>query len=132
MGLAALLIAIAIGVPLGIIAALNRNKTIDRFVMTRRSELQHPELFLGILLILTFSLWAGAAELGVGIWHLISVTLRRSRVACDSPAVDLDVLNKLHAPLRRRWPWTMPRRVARLAQCHSASRRSASASVTWW
>lgn len=58
LGLTALAVSIVIGVPLGIIAALNRNKAIDRFVMTFAVlGFSIPNFFLGILLILMFSLW---------------------------------------------------------------------------
>jgi peptide/nickel transport system permease protein len=102
MGLAALLIAIAIGVPLGIVAALNRNKLIDRFVMTFAVlGFSIPNFFLGILLILTFSLWLRVLpSSGVGtFWHLImpSVTLGAAitgSLARFTRSSMLDVLNK--------------------------------------
>lgn len=58
LALTALLVALIIGVPLGVIAALNRNKAIDRFVMTFAVlGFSIPNFFLGILLILVFSMW---------------------------------------------------------------------------
>jgi len=57
LGLSALFVAVLLGVPLGIIAALHRNKPIDRIVMSLAVfGYSIPNFFLGILLILLFSL----------------------------------------------------------------------------
>ena len=58
LGSAAFTFSICLGLPLGIVAALNRNTMVDRGVMTM-AVLGYaiPNFFLGILLILTFSLW---------------------------------------------------------------------------
>ena len=57
LGFTALLVSIMLGVPLGLVAALNRNKAIDRFVMSFSVfGFSIPNFFLGILLILLFSL----------------------------------------------------------------------------
>lgn len=58
LALTSLVVALVIGVPLGIVAALNRNKAIDRFVMTFAVlGFSIPNFFLAILLILVFSMW---------------------------------------------------------------------------
>lgn len=53
---AGFLLMVILGVPLGVLAALHRNKGLDRFVMTLAvSGYSVPNFFLGILLILLFS-----------------------------------------------------------------------------
>lgn len=53
----ALLISLVIGIPLGVVAAFNRDSWIDRGVMTVSVfGFSMPNFFLGILLILVFSL----------------------------------------------------------------------------
>jgi peptide/nickel transport system permease protein len=74
LGLTALAISLAIGVPLGIVAALNRNKPVDRFVMAFAVfGFSIPNFFLGILLILCFSMWLRLLpSSGIGGWeHLL-------------------------------------------------------------
>jgi peptide/nickel transport system permease protein len=58
LGLTALLVALLIGIPAGVFAALNRGSAIDRVTMSF-TVLGHsmPNFFLGILLIILFSLW---------------------------------------------------------------------------
>lgn len=58
LGIAALLVSLAVGLPLGILAALHQNRLVDRGVMAF-AVLGHslPSFFSGILLILLFSLW---------------------------------------------------------------------------
>ncbi|WP_422367427.1 ABC transporter permease [Pelagibius sp.] len=57
LGLTAFLLAVMLGIPLGILAALNRNRPIDRFVMSFAVfGFSIPNFFLGIILILVFSL----------------------------------------------------------------------------
>jgi peptide/nickel transport system permease protein len=74
LALVALAVAVVIGVPLGIVAALNRNRTIDRAVMTFAVlGFSIPNFFLGILLILVFSMWLRvlpSSGIGTG-WHLV-------------------------------------------------------------
>ncbi|MGQ0524659.1 MAG: ABC transporter permease [Betaproteobacteria bacterium] len=104
LGLTALVISIAIGIPLGIIAALNRNKPIDRFVMTFAVfGFSIPNFFLGILLILLFSLWMRVLpSSGMGTaWHLVMPAITLGTAAAGSLArftrsSMLDVLNKLY------------------------------------
>lgn len=72
--------AVALGLALGVIAALNRNTVVDRLVMTVAVlGYSMPSFFFGLLLIITFSLtlrWLPPA--GAGTWaHMVmpAVTL---------------------------------------------------------
>lgn len=102
LALTSLIVALLIGVPLGIVAALNRNKAIDRFVMTFAVlGFSIPNFFLGILLILVFSMWLRVLpSSGVGtVWHLImpAITLGTSiagSLARFTRSSMLDVLNQ--------------------------------------
>ena len=104
LGLTALVVSMLIGIPLGIIAALNRNKAIDRFVMTFAVlGFSIPNFFLGILLILFFSLWLRwLPTAGMGTWaHLVMPALTLGTAAAGSLArftrsSMLEVLNKLY------------------------------------
>lgn len=74
LGLTAYLIAVLVGIPMGIIAALKRNSLLDRLIMmVSVFGFALPNFFLGILLILLFSLslqWLPSS--GYGTWqHLI-------------------------------------------------------------
>lgn len=102
LGLTALALAIAIGLPLGILAALKRNTAIDRFAMTF-AVLGHsvPNFFLGILLILLFSLqlrWLPTSGSETW-WHLVmpALTLGTAHaggIARFTRSAMLEVLNK--------------------------------------
>lgn len=104
LGLTALAVSMLIGIPLGIVAALNRNKPIDRFVMTFAVlGFSIPNFFLGILLILLFSMtlrWLPTA--GMGTWeHLVMPALTLGTAAAGSLArftrsSMLEVMNKLY------------------------------------
>ena len=102
LGLTALGLSLIIGVPLGIIAALNRNKAIDRFTMTFAVfGFSIPNFFLGILLILMFSLWLRwLPSSGMGtFWHILmpAITLGASSagsLARFARSSMLEVLNK--------------------------------------
>jgi peptide/nickel transport system permease protein len=104
LGLTALAISMLIGIPLGIAAALNRNKPIDRFVMTFAVlGFSIPNFFLGILLILVFSLWLRwLPTSGMGsIEHLIMPAITLGTAAAGSLArftrsSMLEVLSKLY------------------------------------
>jgi peptide/nickel transport system permease protein len=79
----ALLIAIAIGVAAGLIAALRRNRAADHAALGfTLLGISLPEFFIGALLMLVFALWlgwlpaTGYAEPGAGLWsHLSHLTL---------------------------------------------------------
>lgn len=102
LGLTALAISLLVGVPLGIVAALNRNKAIDRCVMTFAVfGFSIPNFFLGILLILLFSLWLRwLPSSGMGtIWHLVMPAITLGLSAAGSLArftrsSMLEVLNR--------------------------------------
>ncbi len=102
LGLTALLISVVLGVPLGIIAALNRNKPVDRLVMTFSVlGFSIPNFFLAILLILLFSLWLRVLpSSGIGtFWHLVMPAITLGTAAAGSFArftrsSMLEVLNK--------------------------------------
>lgn len=104
LGVAALAISMLIGIPLGIAAALHRNKPIDRFVMTFAVlGFSIPNFFLGILLILVFSLWLRwLPTSGMGtIEHLLMPAITLGTAAAGSLArftrsSMLEVLNKLY------------------------------------
>ncbi len=83
---ASLLLAILIGIPAGVLAALHRNSLLDRALMSLAFIGQSaPNFFLGILLILCFSLWLRLLpSSGRGGWqHLImpAVTLSTYGIA---------------------------------------------------
>lgn len=72
----ALTLSIVIGVPAGVLAAVNRNTYIDRFLMVFSiSGAAIPNFFLGILLILLFAVklqWlpsGGYARIQEGVWE---------------------------------------------------------------
>ncbi len=102
LGVVALALSLLLGVPLGIAAALNRNKPVDRFVMTFAVlGFSIPNFFLGILLILTFSLWLRwLPSSGTGtFWHLVMPAVTLGSAAAGSLArftrsAMLDVLNR--------------------------------------
>ncbi len=102
LGLAALAISLLLGVPLGIIAALNRGKTVDHLVMSFAVfGFSIPNFFLGILLILLFSLqlrWLPSSGIGT-IWHLVMPAITLGTAAAGSLArftrsAMLDVLSR--------------------------------------
>ncbi len=121
LGLTALCVSLLIGIPLGIIAALNRNKAIDRFTMTFAVfGFSIPNFFLGILLILLFSLWLRwLPSSGMGTaWHIIMPAITLGASAAGSLArfarsSMLEVLNKSYmrtatakgVPRRQRIQW---------------------------
>lgn len=78
LGLAAFLLAAAVGIPAGIAAALRRGRLVDRAVMAFAVfGFALPNFFLGILMILLFSLALQVLpSSGAGtIWHLIMPTV---------------------------------------------------------
>lgn len=102
LGVTALLVSVMLGVPLGIIAALNRNRPIDRLVMTFSVlGFSIPNFFLAILLILMFSLWLRVLpSSGIGTaWHLVMPAITLGTSAAGSFArftrsSMLEVLNR--------------------------------------
>ncbi|HLU82349.1 MAG TPA: ABC transporter permease, partial [Trueperaceae bacterium] len=104
--LAALLIAIAVGVPLGVIAAVKRGTWVDSTLMViALLGVSMPNFWLGLLLILTFSLqlgWLPAAGGGT-LRHLIlpAITLGFSGVAIIARITRSSVLEVIHADFVR-------------------------------
>jgi peptide/nickel transport system permease protein len=121
LGIAALAVSLLLGVPLGIVAALNRNRPVDRFVMTFAVlGFSIPNFFLGILLILAFSLWLRwLPSSGIGTaWHLVMPAITLGTAAAGSLArftrsAMLDVLSRSYmrtaaakgVPRARRIAW---------------------------
>lgn len=104
--LAALFIAVAAGVPLGVIAAVKRGTWVDSSLMVvALLGVSMPNFWLGLLLILTFSLklgWLPAA--GGGTWrHLVlpAITLGFSGVAIIARITRSSVLEVIHADFVR-------------------------------
>ena len=89
LALAAIIIAVVAGIPVGIFAALHRNSLIDRGLMSFAFLGQSaPNFFVGILLILCFSLWLQVLpSAGRGGWqHLIMPALTLSTYGMASLA----------------------------------------------
>lgn len=102
LGFAALLCSIFVGVPLGIYAALHRNQPADRLTIGFAVlGYAMPHFFLGILLILVFSMWLQVLpSSGSATWlHMVMpvVTLGMSSagtLARFSRSAMLEVLNQ--------------------------------------
>lgn len=94
-------LSLAVGIPIGIVAALRRNSLIDRVVMAISFLGQAaPTFFIGILLILAFSLWLHVLpSSGRGSWgHLVMpvVTLSAHSIATLARLTRSSVLEALH------------------------------------
>jgi ABC-type dipeptide/oligopeptide/nickel transport system permease component len=75
LALLALLIAVSIGLPLGILAALKANRWPDRVATTVSLTLSAmPHFWLGPLLMLVFALWLGWLPVS-GMEHTVSIVL---------------------------------------------------------
>ncbi len=121
LGLASFAFGIFLGIPLGILAALNRNTPIDRFTMGFAVfGYSIPNFFLGIVLILIFAMWLRfLPSSGSGTWmHMIMpvVTLGTAgagSIARFARSSMLEVLNKSYmraatakgVPRSRRIAW---------------------------
>lgn len=121
LGLTSFVLGLVIGVPLGITAALNRNRAIDRFTMSFAVfGFSIPNFFQGIIMILLFSLWLRLLpSSGTGSFlHLImpAITLGTSSagaIARFARSSMLEVLNKSYmrtasakgVPRIRRFIW---------------------------
>ena len=102
LGLVAFVLAAVIGIPAGIIAALRRGGLIDRAIMALAVfGFALPNFFLGILLILLFSLtWQILPSSGTGTWkHLVMpaitlATFTAGSLARFTRSAMLEVLEK--------------------------------------
>ncbi len=98
---AALLLAICLGVPAGVLAALHRNGPLDRALMAVAFVGQSvPAFFLGIVLILAFSLWLRLLPSGGrGSWQQLlmpALTLSTYGIASLARLTRSAVLEVLH------------------------------------
>lgn len=106
LGSLALAITVFIGVPVGILAALNKGKWVDRSTMSA-TILGHslPNFFLGILLILGFSMtlrWLPSS--GIGSWrHLVmpAITLGTAFAGTVARFTRSSMLEVLDQPFMR-------------------------------
>ncbi|MBT3359739.1 MAG: ABC transporter permease [Rhodospirillales bacterium] len=102
LGLTAFLVSLAISIPLGVTAALHRNKPIDRFAMSFAVfGFSIPNFFFGICLILLFSLTLRILPSSGSDtwWHLILpvitlATHEAGTVVRFTRSAMLEVLNK--------------------------------------
>lgn len=104
LGLFAYACAIFIGIPAGIIAAIKRGSPFDNLIMaTAVFGFAIPNFFLGILLILLFSLflqWLPSSGTGT-IWHVLMpaltlATFTAGTLARFTRSAMLEVLDKLY------------------------------------
>ena len=83
------IVTLLIGIPAGVIAALNRNTAIDRGMMfISVFGYAVPNFFMGVLLLLIFSIWLGwlPSYGNTTIWHYIMpiITMATSEAAIFS------------------------------------------------
>ena len=104
LGVTAYLLAILVGVPAGIVAALRRNTVLDRAIMSFAVlGFALPNFFLGILLILLFSLslqWLPSSGIGTPA-HLVMPALTlgvfsAGTIARFTRSAMLETLSKLY------------------------------------
>lgn len=115
LGLASFAFGLLLGIPLGILAALNRNTALDRFTMGFAVfGYSIPNFFLGIVLILVFAMWLRyLPSSGSGTWqHLIMPVITLGTAGAGSIArfarsSMLEVLNKsyMRAATAKGVPW---------------------------
>jgi peptide/nickel transport system permease protein len=89
LAFASLVLAVVVGIPIGVIAALRRNSLVDRGLMAVAFLGQSaPNFFVGILLILMFSMWLQVLpSAGRGTWqHLLMPALTLSTYGMASMA----------------------------------------------
>lgn len=106
LGLASLAFSLAVGIPLGILAALHRNSALDRFTMSFAVlGFALPNFFLGILLILLLTLtWQVLPSSGRGtLAHLVMpvVTLGLSGAGSIARFTRSSMLEVLSQPYMR-------------------------------
>ncbi|WP_375598738.1 ABC transporter permease [Devosia sp. Naph2] len=106
LGITALMITLLLGVPAGIMAALNRGRMADHAAMSFTIFGQSvPNFFLGIILILVFSMtlrWLPSSGTGT-VWHLImpALTLGTATTATVARFTRSSMLDVLHQPFMR-------------------------------
>jgi peptide/nickel transport system permease protein len=115
LGLVSFTVSLLIGIPLGILAALNRNTALDRFTMGFAVfGYSIPNFFLGIVLILAFAMWLRLLpSSGSGTWlHMIMPVITLGTAGAGSLArfarsSMLEVLNKsyMRAATAKGVPW---------------------------
>jgi peptide/nickel transport system permease protein len=121
LGLTSFVVSLLIGIPLGVLAALNRNSALDRFTMGFAVfGYSIPNFFLGIVLILIFAMWLRflPSSGSGGIAHMIMPVITLGTAGAGSLArfarsSMLEVLNKSYmraaaakgVPLLRRISW---------------------------
>lgn len=106
LGLASLAFSLAVGIPLGILAALHRNSALDRFTMSFAVlGFALPNFFLGILLILLLTMtWQVLPSSGRGtLAHLVMpvVTLGLSGAGSIARFTRSSMLEVLSQPYMR-------------------------------
>lgn len=115
LGLVSFAFSLLFGIPLGILAALNRNSALDRFTMGFAVfGYSIPNFFLGIVLILIFAMWlrllpsAGSGS----FWHMLMPVVTLGTAGAGSLArfarsSMLEVLNKsyMRAAVAKGVPW---------------------------
>lgn len=119
LGFAAFLFSLALGIPLGILAALYRNTLIDRFAMSFAVlGFALPNFFIGIVLILVFSMsfrWLPSS--GTGTWaHFVLPVLTLGTAGAGSIArfarsSMLEVMNRPYMRTAQSKGLTRPRRI---------------------
>jgi peptide/nickel transport system permease protein len=121
LGLVSFAVSLLIGIPLGVLAALNRNTALDRFTMGFAVfGYSIPNFFLGIVLILIFAMWlrllpsSGSGSLVHMIMPVITLgTASAGSLARFARSSMLEVLNKSYmraaaakgVPRLRRLSW---------------------------
>ncbi len=115
LGLVSFAVSLLIGIPLGVLAALNRNTALDRFTMGFAVfGYSIPNFFLGIVLILGFAMWlrllpsSGSGTLAHMVMPVITLgTAGAGSLARFARSSMLEVLNKsyMRAATAKGVPW---------------------------
>lgn len=97
------IVTLLIGIPAGVIAALNRNTPIDRGMMfISVFGYAVPNFFMGVLLLLIFSIWLGwlPSYGNTTIWHYIMpiITMATSEAAIFSRYARSAMIDALRMP----------------------------------
>jgi len=100
LAIVAMLVAIVVAVPLGVIGALNRGRAIDQMAMTvSLAGIAMPNFWLGPLLAIIFSVYLGWLPVsGTGTWlHLVlpSLTLGAALAAMTARMTRASLIDEL-------------------------------------